>query len=127
MTSRRLCLAVSVALLTFALPVAASATTPGAKRLTYKYGPVTIKPGQNTISLEPNDGFPKVPGYITRFKPDLVRVSDGSIPRVDVLHLHHAVWLINGQPAVRGRRGEDDRRRAVRLRLADAADGHAGS
>jgi plastocyanin len=83
-----------------ALPIAtADATTRGAKRITYKFGPVTIKPGQNTISLEDNDkGFPQVPGYITRFKPDLVRVSDGTIPRVDVLHLHHAVWLVNGNP-----------------------------
>ena len=97
MSSRRLCLLISAALLALALPAAASATTPGAKRMTYKYGPVDIKPGQNTISLEPNDGFPRVPGYITRFKPDLVRVSDGSIPRVDELHLHHAVWLVGGE------------------------------
>ena len=99
MTFRRLCLAVGVALLALALPVSpASATTKGAKRITYKFGPVDIKPGQNTISFEGNNAFPKVPGYITRFRPDLVRVSDGSIPRVDVLHLHHAVWLINGHP-----------------------------
>ncbi len=94
MSPRRLCLLISVALLALALPAAASATTPGAKRMAYKYGPVDIKPGQNTISFEANDGFPKVPGYITRFKPDLVRVSDGTIPRVDVLHLHHAVWAV---------------------------------
>ena len=99
MTFRRLLLVVGVALLALAIPTAsASATTKGAKRITYKFGPIDIKPGQNTISLEPNDGFPRVPGYITRFKPDLVRVSDGSIPRVDVLHLHHAVWLVNGYP-----------------------------
>src|SRR5215207_5624918 len=99
LTFRRLLLAVGVALLALAIPAAsASATTKGAKRITYKFGPIDIKPGQNTISLAPNDGFPRVPGYITRFKPDLVRVSDGSIPRVDVLHLHHAVWLIKGYP-----------------------------
>jgi plastocyanin len=97
LTYRRLCLALSAVLIALALPAAASATTPGAKRMTYKYGPVDIKPGQNTISIEGNDGFPKVPGYITRFKPDLVRVSDGSIPRVDVLHLHHAVWVVLGK------------------------------
>jgi plastocyanin len=97
LTSRRICLAVCAALLALVLPAAASATTPGAKRITYKYGPVDIKPGQNTISFEPNNGFPRVPGYITRFKPDLVRVSDGSIPRVDVLHLHHAVWIVMGK------------------------------
>jgi len=31
-------------------------------------------------------------GYIVRFKPNLERV-DGSIPPIDVLHLHHAVWI----------------------------------
>jgi plastocyanin len=97
LNARRFCLTACAALLALALPAAASATTPGAKRITYKFGPVDIKPGQNTISFEPNNGFPRVPGYITRFKPDLVRVSDGSIPRVDVLHLHHAVWVVLGK------------------------------
>ena len=32
-----------------------------------------------------------------------------AIPRVDVIHLHHGVWIINGRPHVRRRRGEDDR------------------
>jgi plastocyanin len=95
----RLCLVAAIAATALALPVgAANATTKGAKRITYKFGPVHINPGQNTISFAPNNGFPRVPGYITRFKPDLRRVSDGSIPRVDVLHLHHAVWVINGSP-----------------------------
>ena len=103
MTFRRLVLLLSVALLALALPVSStSATTKRhAKRITYKFGPVDIKPGQNTISFAPNNGFTEVPGYITRFKPDLVRVSDGSIPRVDVLHLHHAVWLVNSRPQSR--------------------------
>ena len=95
---RRLCLVLGVALLALAVPASASATTKGAKRITYKFGPVTIKPGQNTIDFAPTNRFPRVPGYITRFKPDLVRVRDGSVPRVDVLHLHHAVWLVNGNP-----------------------------
>ena len=98
MPARRICLVVCAALIALALPASASATTPGAKRIHYKYGPVTIQPGQNTISFEPNNGFPRVPGYITRFKPDLIRASDGSVPRVDVLHLHHAVWIVNGYP-----------------------------
>jgi plastocyanin len=95
---RRLCLTACVALLALALPAAASATTRGAERITYKFGPVDIKPGQNTISFEPTGGFPRVPGYITRFKPNLIRVADGKVPRVDVMHLHHAVWLVNLQP-----------------------------
>ena len=79
------------------LPASASAA-PRVEHLKFKYGPVTIKPGQNTIALD-GDGVPrpKRPGWIVGFRPNLER-ADGTIPRVDVLHLHHAVWLINGSP-----------------------------
>jgi plastocyanin len=69
----------------------------GAKRMMFKFGPIHITPGQNTIEIKPNFERPKVPGYITRFKPDLIR-ADGTTPRVDILHLHHGVWLIDGKP-----------------------------
>ncbi|MGZ6141261.1 MAG: hypothetical protein ACXWLA_11320 [Myxococcaceae bacterium] len=75
----------------------------GMKHITYCYGPITIAPGQNIIKLRPAiDGaneklWPDVPGYITRFDPEFV-YTDGSVPRVDVLHLHHAVWAVNGNP-----------------------------
>ena len=75
------------------------ATYPGQQRLTYKFGPVKIRPGQNTIDFELNDLKPKVPGYITRFAPNLVYSKGGKVPRVDVIHLHHGVWLIGGRPA----------------------------
>jgi plastocyanin len=38
-----------------------------------------------------------VPGWIVGFKPDLV-YKDGTVPRVDVIHLHHGVWLSNFAP-----------------------------
>jgi len=38
-----------------------------------------------------------VPGYITRFHPDLI-YADGKKPAVDVLHLHHGVWNMREQP-----------------------------
>jgi plastocyanin len=38
-----------------------------------------------------------VPGYITRFAPNLV-YAGGGVPRVDVLHLHHGVWIVDGYP-----------------------------
>ena len=69
----------------------------GLQKLHYKYGPIKITPGQNTIEFEPNKLKPQVPGYITRFEPNLVR-SDGSIPGVDVIHLHHGVWIMRGAP-----------------------------
>ena len=39
-----------------------------------------------------------MPGYITRFKPNLVYSGSHKIPRVDVIHLHHGVWLNNLYP-----------------------------
>jgi hypothetical protein len=69
----------------------------GVQHLSYCYGPVSVKSGQNIIRLNPTNLFPQQPGYITRFDPELVYV-DGTVPRVDVLHLHHAVWIVNGNP-----------------------------
>lgn len=75
------------------------ASYPGMQKITYLYGPVTISPGQNTIEAQPNDLKPSVPGYITRFQPDLVYAKTNAqgghdVPRVDVIHLHHGVWLV---------------------------------
>jgi plastocyanin len=69
----------------------------GIKHMTFCSGPITVNPGQNVIRLHGTDLFPKVPGYITRFDPELV-YTNGKVPRVDVLHLHHAVWVVNGRP-----------------------------
>jgi plastocyanin len=71
---------------------------PGIQHLHFKYGPINIAPGQNTIEAHPNTQKPSVPGFITRFKPDLVYADGGSVPPVDVLHLHHGVWLSNYYP-----------------------------
>ena len=69
----------------------------GVQHRTYCYGPVTVKPGQNIIRFNPTNLFPDKPGYITRFDPELVSLN-GTVPRVDVLHLHHGVWVVNGGP-----------------------------
>jgi plastocyanin len=71
---------------------------PGIQHLHFEYGPIDIAPGQNSIEARPNGKKPTVPGYITRFKPDLVFADTHAVPRVDVLHLHHGVWLSNGFP-----------------------------
>jgi hypothetical protein len=63
------------------------------QRLHFKYGPIPIAPGQNLILVGPvTIEQPRFNGYVIRLKPDLVR-SDGSVPPVDVVHLHHGVWL----------------------------------
>ena len=72
----------------------------GVRHLTYCQ-PVTVQPGHNIIRLQGSDLFPKQPGYITRFDPELVYRGggrDGTVPRVDVVHLHHAVWAVNSNP-----------------------------
>ena len=99
----------------------------GVKHITYCYGPITISPGQNVIRFRPaNDGlggqnlWPQVPGYITRFDPEFI-YADGTVPRVDVLHLHHAVWAVNGAPQFAVGRGEDGPAAPAGLRLAEHA------
>src|SRR3954470_19494115 len=75
-----------------------SATYPGLQHLHYEYGPVKIVPGQNTIDFGPNHLKPDVPGYITRFSPNLIYKKNRKVPRVDVIHLHHGVWIMDGYP-----------------------------
>jgi plastocyanin len=75
----------------------------GVQHITYCYGPITMMPGQNIIKFRPaidslgNKLWPQENGYITRFDPELI-YTDGTVPPVDVLHLHHAVWAVNGGP-----------------------------
>ena len=59
---------------------------------------------------------PDVPGHIVRFKPDL-EYADGTIPRVDVIHLHHGVWLSNFAPLFAAGEEKTTVHGARRLRL----------
>jgi plastocyanin len=100
--------ALLLCLLLFALPSSAHAATrgsmtvgpspvPGAERLHFKFGPVHISPGANDIRFAGNDLKPPEEGYIVGFEPNLTYLN-GSVPRVDVIHLHHAVWVSNFKP-----------------------------
>ena len=64
----------------------------GAKRLTYRVGPFDVRPGQNEIAYNLISQKPQVDGYITRIRPDLTYLN-GRVPGVDVIHLHHGVWV----------------------------------
>jgi hypothetical protein len=77
--------------------VVARVQYPGVQHLEYRHGPIEITPGQNTIVFRPTAEKPRVPGYITRFEPNLTYV-DGTVPPVDVLHLHHGVWFMRNYP-----------------------------
>ncbi|MFM7270950.1 MAG: hypothetical protein ACKO2C_04870 [Actinomycetes bacterium] len=74
-----------------------------AQTIHYEAGPFHLNPGQNTINNAylPNDGSgtlrPTVPGWIVGIRPNLI-LTDGTIPPVDLIHLHHAVWLNMSRP-----------------------------
>ena len=66
---------------------------PGVQHLHFETEPIKIEPGQNTIEYQMNQvPKPSVDGYVVGIRPNLVRL-DGTVPGVDVLHLHHGVWL----------------------------------
>ena len=68
-------------------------TYPGVEHLHYSYGPLDVLPGQNNIEISGKKmPKPDVDGYIVGIRPNL-RHPDGSVPGVDVIHLHHGVWL----------------------------------
>jgi hypothetical protein len=63
------------------------------QRMRFAYGPIAVKPGQNDVLIGPiTVEKPQRDGYITRFKPNLVR-ADGAIPPVEEVHLHHGTWI----------------------------------
>jgi plastocyanin len=72
--------------------VTVSAGANGAKRMLYRIGPLEVVPGQNEIGNQVFGEKPQVDGWITRIRPDLV-YTNGRVPGVDVIHLHHGVWL----------------------------------
>jgi hypothetical protein len=76
--------------------VAVQSLAGGAKRITYRIGPFDIKPGQNEIGFQAIAEKPQVDGWFTRIRPDLTYL-DGRVPSVDVIHLHHGVWLNLGR------------------------------
>jgi plastocyanin len=66
----------------------------GCKRIHFAFGPINVRPGMNDAMLRPTAiEQPRYDGYVVRFLPGLVRATDGSVPPVEQLHLHHATWL----------------------------------
>jgi hypothetical protein len=79
-----------------------SASYPGMQVMKFAAGPYTVTPGANLILLDHNHvPKPHVNGYMVRMAPNLRYALPngkccGTIPRVDVIHLHHGVWLSSG-------------------------------
>jgi plastocyanin len=97
-----------LALLLLMVAVGLLAAAPGAmaasgvKTMHFRAGPYSVRPGANLILVDKDQlPKPKVPGYVTSIKPNLHYAAAGgklgAIPRVDVIHLHHGVWLSNGR------------------------------
>ena len=74
-------------------PGFAAALSGQVQHLHFRYGPLAVAPGHNLILAGPvSIEKPAYDGYVVGFRPNLVN-ADGSVPGVDVVHLHHAVWL----------------------------------
>ena len=72
-------------------PQAQAANTP--QTLHFEYGPIHINTGQNIIQFSAGQvPKPTVDGWIVGIKPNLL-LPDNSTPAVDIIHLHHAVWI----------------------------------
>ncbi len=93
-------LTIAAAVLVLA-PSLASASS-GVQHLHYSAGPYLVTPGANLILLQKTHvPKPAQDGYMVRMAPNLHYARPdgkccGTIPRVDVIHLHHGVWLSNG-------------------------------
>jgi hypothetical protein len=81
---------------------AAAPSYPGMEHLHFAAGPYRVIPGANLILLDYNHvPKPHQDGYMVRMAPNLTYARPngkccGKVPPVDVIHLHHGVWLSNG-------------------------------
>lgn len=102
-------LSVFTTLFCLALPSAALAQDPelkvlprvkykGSQQMTFRYGPIAVAPGQNTVEFSPMGIGPKRAGFITRFRPDLVLADSLKPTPGGTIHLHHAHWKVDGEP-----------------------------
>jgi len=95
-------LCVSVAAMLCCSTGVASAAA-GVEHLHFQAGPYAITPGANLILLDyKHVPKPTVDGYMIRAAPNLHYARPdgtccGAVPQVDVIHLHHGVWLSNGR------------------------------
>ena len=94
----RVSLALGALLMALAALAAPAAAQDGVQTLHFEYGPVKIAPGQNTIEIEENAAQAAGRRLDHAASGRTSTYKDGSVPRVDVIHLHHGVWLSNFKP-----------------------------
>jgi hypothetical protein len=91
------------------------------QRLTFAYGPLHIRPGQDDVVVSPiTIEKPAYDGYVVRFRPDLKR-ADGTTPPIEQIHLHHAVWF--GLPGEAGYNGPPIGAGPAQLDMRDYGEG----
>ena len=74
-------------------PIADTTAVPtGAVRLHFEVGPIMVRPGQNSISFTRRIPQPSEDGWIVGMRTNLHK-ADGTVPPVNVIHLHHGVWI----------------------------------
>src|SRR5581483_8095664 len=84
-------------------PIVANSVPAGAQRLHFEVGPLPITPGQNSIAFTRRIPQPTADGWIVGMSTNL-HLADGTVPPVDVIHLHHGVWLNLSAPNPRDSR-----------------------
>jgi len=83
-------------------PIASTAVPAGAQRLHFEVGPIMVRAGQNSISFTSRIPQPAENGWIVGMRTNLHR-ADGTVPPVNVIHLHHGVWIdLSNQDATSG-------------------------
>ena len=83
-------------------PIASTAVPAGAQRLHFEVGPIMVRAGQNSISFTRRIPQPAENGWIVGMRTNLHR-ADGTVPPVNVIHLHHGVWIdLSNQDATSG-------------------------
>jgi hypothetical protein len=99
---KRAVLGALLALIAIGVASSPALAATGVEHLHFHAGPYTITPGANLILLDSNHvPKPTEDGWMVRMAPNLHYAKAngkccGPIPRVDVIHLHHGVWLSNG-------------------------------
>jgi plastocyanin len=78
-------------------PIASNPVPAGAQRLHFEVGPIDVRPGQNNSQYTRVIPEPTVDGYIVGMSTNL-HLADGSVPPVDVIHLHHGAWVNFSRP-----------------------------
>jgi hypothetical protein len=74
------------------------------RRLKFTMGPLLARPGMNDSLINVTTfEHPMYDGYTLRWKPGL-QAADGTVPKVEDLHLHHGTWTggFNGPAAATG-------------------------